>query len=50
MDTKKSIKRNLEFFLRYTDLSTYELADRFGIKEQDIAYQILEGSDKNDGN
>ena len=49
MVDKKNIKRNLDFFLKYTDLSTYELADRFGIEEQDIAYQILEGSDKNDG-
>ena len=46
---RRKIKRYINFFLQQSDLSTYELAEKFGLNVTDLDMQILEGSDKNDG-
>lgn len=48
--SRQQIRKQLEFFLQHTDLSTFEIAQRLEIKEGDIAQRILEGSERNEGN
>ena len=48
--SRQQIRKQLEFFLQHSDLSTFEIADRLEINEAEITNRILEGSDSNEGN
>jgi len=45
MTHKEEVKRKLEFMLRHSDLSTYELAEKFGIKEYEVAKRLIQKED-----
>jgi hypothetical protein len=41
----KLIQRDLEFLVKYSDLSTYELAEKLGIQEQEVEREIIQRKD-----
>jgi predicted DNA-binding protein YlxM (UPF0122 family) len=43
--TKEQIKAELEFFLHHSDLSTFEIAEKFNISEAEIVERLLEDTE-----
>jgi len=36
----KKLQRDLDFHIQYSDLSTFQLAEKFGIPEQEVEKEI----------